>query len=71
MKLRSSLAKHQLNQPADDEQLKTMRRKAWREQGVAMLRPEDVQDDWTRQVIVNTAEKLYGKRKGKACDERS
>jgi hypothetical protein len=47
---------------ADD--LLTMRRAAWRHQGVIMLRPEDVRDDWTRQALINEANRLYGRRPG-------
>ena len=61
--MRSHLARHPPERSADDEQLQAMRRAAWRDQGVAVLRPEDINDDWMRQVIVNAAEKLYGKRK--------
>jgi hypothetical protein len=41
-----------------------MRRAAWRSQGVAVLRPEDVRDDWTRQALINEANRLYGARPG-------
>ena len=49
--------------PTDDDLL-AMRRAAWRKQGVVVLRPEDVQDDWTRQALVDEAERLYGRRPG-------
>lgn len=61
--MRSHLARHQPQASADDDQLRAMRRAAWHQQGVAVLRLEDIHDDWTRQVIVNAATKLYGKRK--------
>ena len=41
-----------------------MRRAAWRQQGVIMLRPEEVRDDWTRQALINEANRLYGHRSG-------
>jgi hypothetical protein len=44
--------------------LLAMRRAAWRTQGVAVLRPEDIRDDWTRQALVNEANRLYGRRAG-------
>ena len=47
-----------------DEDLLAMRRAAWRQQGVIMLRPEDVRDDLTRQALVNEANRLYGRRPG-------
>jgi hypothetical protein len=31
---------------------------------VVVLRPEDVRDDWTRQVLINEANRLYGWRPG-------
>ena len=39
-----------------------MRRAAWRQQGVVVIRPADVRDDWTRQALVNEATRLYGRR---------
>jgi hypothetical protein len=41
-----------------------MRRAAWRAQGVVVLRPEEVRDDWTRQALINEANRLYGPRPG-------
>jgi hypothetical protein len=35
-----------------------------RRQGVVVLRPEDVRDDWTRQALINEANRLYGRRPG-------
>jgi hypothetical protein len=31
-----------------------------------VLRPEDVRDDWTRQALINEANRLYGRRPGNA-----
>ena len=36
---------------------------AWRRQGIAVIRLEDIHDDRMRQVIANAAAKLYGKRR--------
>jgi hypothetical protein len=47
-----------------DKDLLAMRRAAWRSQGVVVLRPEDVRDDWTRQALINEANRLYGRRAG-------
>ena len=69
--MHSHLARHQPEPPADDDQLHRMRSAAWHRQGIAVIRLEDVHDDWTRQVIANAAAKLYGKRKDKACDEHN
>jgi hypothetical protein len=45
---RSCLARAQARAAPSDEDLLTMRRAAWRTQGVVVLRPDDVRDDWTR-----------------------
>ncbi|WP_034851414.1 hypothetical protein [Inquilinus limosus] len=60
---RSFLSRHQPRPPTDPERLQRMRAEAWHGQGVAVIRPEDVEDDWIRQAIVNEADRLYGKRK--------
>jgi hypothetical protein len=61
---RSCLARTQGRAAPTDDDLLDMRRAAWRKQGVIMLRPEDVHDDWTRQALVNEANRLYGRRPG-------
>jgi hypothetical protein len=61
---RSCLARAQaLTAPSGDDLL-DMRRAAWRKQGVIMLRPDDVRDDWIRRALINEAERLYGRRQG-------
>ena len=61
---RSCLARPQPRTAPSDEDLLAMRRAAWRKQGVIMLRPEEVRDDWTRQALINEANRLYGRRPG-------
>jgi hypothetical protein len=61
---RSCLARQQLRTTPTDEDLLAMRRAAWRSQGVIVLRPEDIRDGWTRQALVNEANRLYGRRPG-------
>ena len=61
---RSCLARTQGRAAPTDDDLLAMRRAAWRQQGVIMLRPGDVRDDWTRQALVNVANRLYGRRPG-------
>ena len=61
---RSFLARAQARTAPSDEDLLAMRRTAWRQQGVIMLRPDDVRDDWTRQALINEANRLYGRRPG-------
>ena len=41
-----------------------MRRAAWRQQRVIMLRPKDVRDDWTRQALINAGNRLCSRRSG-------
>lgn len=41
------------------------RRELWHRLGVAVIDPEDINNDWERQQIINQAESLYGKRRGK------
>jgi hypothetical protein len=61
---RSSLARSAACGPAPEAELVAMRRAAWRHQGVVVLRPEEVRDDWTRQALINEANRLYGRRPG-------
>jgi hypothetical protein len=63
---RSCLARSQARAAPTGDDLFAMRRAAWRTQGVVVLRPEDVRDDWTRQALINEAERLYGRRRGDA-----
>ena len=50
---------------ATDDELISMRRAAWRAQGIAVIRPADIRDDWLRQAVVNEATRLYGQREDK------
>ena len=60
--LHGSLERH-LPEPAPTEpELFAMRRAAWRKQGIVVIRPADVRDDWTRQALANEATRLYGRR---------
>ena len=47
--------------PATNEaELFVMRRRAWREQGIAILSVRSIDDPWLRQAIINEANRLYG-----------
>lgn len=46
-----------------DEEMRCLRRSAWLRQGVIVIRPEDIKDDWTRRAVVNEAERLFGARR--------
>jgi hypothetical protein len=61
---RSCLAPAQVRTAPSDDDLLAMRRAAWRKQGLVVLRPEDVRDDWIRQALINEANRLYGRRSG-------
>lgn len=63
MTLRSSLGRCQPRTPTSAEELDAMRRAAWHQQGVVVLDPASISDDWTRQAVINEATRLYGKRK--------
>jgi hypothetical protein len=63
---RSSLARAAACSPPPESELVAMRRAAWRDQGVVVLRPDEVRDDWTRQALINEANRLYGRRPGGA-----
>lgn len=42
-----------------------LRARAWREQGLIILDPADIDDDWFRQALINEANKQFGRtRKG-------
>ena len=60
--IRSSLANSIMSGPTSTGELDVMRRRAWREQGVVALRPEDITDEWLRQAVVNEAVKRWGRR---------
>jgi hypothetical protein len=61
---RSCLGRAQARTAPSDEDLLAMRRAAWRTQGMVVLRPEDIRDDWARQALINEANRLYGRRPG-------
>jgi hypothetical protein len=61
---RSCLARTAARSSSPAEDLIAMRRAAWLKQGVVVLRPEDVLDDWMRQALINEANRLYGPRPG-------
>lgn len=39
-----------------------LRRRGWHRHNIAAIRPEDVLDDLDRQLVINVADRLYGKR---------
>jgi len=45
------------------DQLDLMAKLAWQKQGVAMLRPDDINNAFERQMVINLAIAKYGERK--------
>ena len=62
--VRGSLERHLPRTATNDDELFAMRRAAWRKQGIAVLRIDDVADEIIRQAVVNEATRLYGQREG-------
>jgi len=52
------------NPTCDRDRNHAARRELWHELRVAVIDPEDVTDDWTRQAIINEAIKQYGRPEG-------
>jgi hypothetical protein len=59
---RSCLARIAPETSTTPEQVDAMRRRAWLQQGVAVLPLDAIRDDWTRQAVINEAIRLYGQR---------
>jgi hypothetical protein len=60
--LRSPLGRVAAKAPANLAEMWSMRRRAWRESGVLVLRPEELTDDFARQALINAATRLFGER---------
>jgi hypothetical protein len=60
--VKSYLGRYQQPRAASGDELLAMRKAAWHRQGIVVLRPEDVQDDWIRQALISEATRLYGRR---------
>ena len=45
-------------------EMEAMRRRVWREQGVASLAIEDITDPWLRQALTTEATRRWGSRNG-------
>jgi hypothetical protein len=59
------LARSALN----EEDLVALRRRVWRETGVAVIKPDDLTDDDTREAITRAATRLFGPRLIRAAKE--
>jgi hypothetical protein len=62
--MHSSLARHQLTEPAGRDELDRINGAAWRRQGRFMVCPDEIEpkDPWLAQALRNLATKLYGPR---------
>jgi hypothetical protein len=63
MTLKSSLSRFQPRQPTSLEEIQDLRRAAWHQQGIAVLDPDQIHDAWSRQAVVNEANRLFGRRR--------
>ena len=55
--------KHLIGESAtDDDHLRKMAAAAWHGQGIAVINPEAINNDYDRQTVKNVANGLYGKR---------
>ena len=59
---RGSLERHLSRTAPTEDELFAMRRAAWRKQGIVVIVPDDIRNEWTRQAVVNEATRLYGRR---------
>ena len=60
--VRGSLERHLPRSAPTDVELFAMRRAAWRKQGIVVLRIDDLRDEIIRQVVLDEATRLYGRR---------
>lgn len=50
--------------PTTTPEMEALRRRVWRDQGVASLSIEDIADPWLRQAVMNEATRRWGPRNG-------
>lgn len=60
--MRSQLARHLPDDPLDDEEVRDMARRLWRDRGVALIPLDEIANAFDRQAIINIANQLYGER---------
>lgn len=61
--IRTSLQSRLPRTATGEDELHALRRKAWQEQGIAMLPVQDISDEWLRRAIESEATRRYGRRK--------
>ena len=70
MSLKCILGKLVGQMPATEGELRAMRAAAWHKQGILVVTPEAVRDDWERQCVTNIGNRLFGKRAAAPAGER-
>lgn len=51
---------------AADERNAAARAEAWQRHGLAVIDPEDIDDDWLRRAIIGYADRRFGRRTGRS-----
>ena len=70
MSLSCVLGKLAGQMPATEEELRAMRAAAWHKQGILVVNPATVRDEWERQCLTNIGNQLFGKRTTAPAGER-
>lgn len=68
--MRSSLSRFQLQPPMSEAEKFELRKRAWREKGIAIFEADLIPGWDMRQLIVNYAEALYGQRQATKAGNR-
>lgn len=55
------LGKRQPKDPLSDNDIRKWARLAYHQKNIALIWIDDIPDDWTRQIIKNEADRIYGK----------
>ena len=58
----SQLARYVAKPAATAGQVRALGARAWHDEGIVCLRPEELTDEFLRQALINAAERLYGRR---------
>ena len=61
-RIQTSLERHVMSAPTQDDHLEAMRAAAWHKRGIVTLQPEDIEDPWVRQAVINEAARRWGRR---------
>ena len=64
--MRSNLARYQPNPATSDGERLALMARAWLDDGIICLKPEQIANDILRRACITVAEELYGKRNGSA-----